>query len=233
MMENLTALANRFGSDKGTVVGNPPHRYTFLYDLVFHELRHRPINLLEMGLAIGGPELGGPTERSVTSPSVLMWLAYFSKARVFGFDISDFSHMVDSRFTFVRGDSGSEGDLGRLAAAAPEYHVVIDDASHASFHQQLALKALWPRMAAGGLYVIEDLNWQSPHFETRLPRVPRTAEFFFNFLMHDLYIENQLFSREEMRRLRHGLECFAFFPDMVQAGGMKMMVLRTAQENTP
>src|SRR3954468_3935244 len=108
---SLTELANRFGSDKGTTVGAPPHRYTHLYDLVFWSYREQPINLLEIGLAVGGPEVGGPIKHTVASPSVQMWLEFFPNAHVFGFDISDFSHIVDPRFTFVQGDAGSQSDM--------------------------------------------------------------------------------------------------------------------------
>ena len=92
---NLTELANRYGSDKGTVSGSPPHKYSYLYDLIFSPFRYKNIVFLEMGLAVGGPEVGGPVERLVESPSVQMWLEYFSDAIVFGFDISDlFPHQT-------------------------------------------------------------------------------------------------------------------------------------------
>jgi hypothetical protein len=112
---SLTDLANRFGSDTGTVtgVGGAPHRYTYLYDILFAPFRTRPLNLLELGLAVQNPEAG------VLPPSVQMWLEYFTKAHVFGFDLADFSPMIHPRFTFTRGDLGSESDLRRLAQAAP------------------------------------------------------------------------------------------------------------------
>jgi hypothetical protein len=103
-MRNLNELALRFGSDKA----DSGHAYTYLYDLIFHEFRDLPINFLEIGLAVGGPELGGPADRHVASPSVQMWLDYFSRAHIFGFDISDFSHHEHPRFTFVRGDCGHQ-----------------------------------------------------------------------------------------------------------------------------
>jgi hypothetical protein len=223
---NLTDLANKFGSDKGTKVGNPPHRYTFLYDLIFHELRDRALNFLDLGLAIGGPELGGPVDRAAEAPSVMMWLEYFPNARVFGFDISDFAHVRDSRFTFVRGDSGSSDDLARLAQAAPYYDVIIDDASHASYHQQLAFKFLFSRLAKNGLYIIEDLHWQSPFYENKLPRVPKTAECFWNFFMNGIFVENDLLSREFMIAVKERVRTFSAFPDFTRGGATKMIVLR-------
>jgi hypothetical protein len=59
---SLTDLANRFGSDKGMLmgIGGPPHRYTYLYDLLLAPYRTRSINFLEFGLIIHDPQ-GGAT----------------------------------------------------------------------------------------------------------------------------------------------------------------------------
>ena len=40
--------------------------------------------------------------------------------------------------------------------------VIIDDGSHASFDQQVTLRELFPLLADGGWYFIEDLDWQPP-----------------------------------------------------------------------
>lgn len=40
--------------------------------------------------------------------------------------------------------------------------VIIDDGSHASADQQMTLAELFPLLADGGWYFIEDLDWQPP-----------------------------------------------------------------------
>jgi hypothetical protein len=214
---NLTELANRYGSDKGTRA-NSRHRYTYIYDLLFSPLKDKDLVFVEIGLAIGGPEFkgrGNTADRIVEySPSVAMWLDYFSRASIIGFDISDFSQLRKPRFTFVRGDSGSESDLKRLADAAPMFDVVIDDGSHASFHQQLALKVLWPKVAPGGIYIIEDLHWQSPRYEKSLPSVPKTAAFLASYFEEDSYLENRIFTAGDMARLKQEVFCATFFPTL-------------------
>ena len=226
--KNLTQLANEYGSDKGELVAEG-HRYTYLYDLMFHPLRDRALRFLEIGLARGGPETGGSIERKVLSPSVQMWLDYFPSAHIYGFDICDFSDAEQTRFTFVRGDSGSEEDLGRLARAATDFDVILDDASHASYHQQLALRVLFPQMAAGGLYVLEDLHWQSPVFETQLPSVPKTGEFLYRYFIQGVYLENCLLSKEFMETLKGRVASFAYFPSFNRfACPVKLIVLRAA-----
>jgi hypothetical protein len=221
-MKNLNELALLYRSDKA----DSGHAYTYLYDLIFYEYKDRPINLLEIGLAVGGPELGGPADRRVASPSVQMWLDYFSRAHIYGFDISDFSHHEHPRFTFVRGDCGHQEDLVRLANRAPYFDVVIDDASHASYHQQLAFKTLFPRVARGGLYVIEDLHWQSPFFEDDLPPTPKTGDFFAKFLREGVYMKNSLLSQNEMTEFKNRLHSFAIFPDFKYGNVVKMLVFR-------
>jgi hypothetical protein len=180
-----------------------------------------------MGLAVGGPELGGPVERQVLSPSVQMWTDYFPQARIYGFDISDFSHMKHPRFAFVQGDSGIQHDVEKLVAAAPYFDVILDDASHASYHQRLALKCLWPKLAIGGLYIIEDLHWQSPVFENSLPPVQKTASFLNQLFERNEYDENPLIDRAFASRLQSEVQTFSSFPSFDgSAGPTKLIVLR-------
>ncbi|KAB1070366.1 hypothetical protein [Methylobacterium soli] len=207
---SLTSLANRYGSDKGNQ-HESRHQYTYIYDLLFSPMRDSEINFLEMGLARGGPELGQPIDRIVDSPSVSMWLEYFSSAKIFGFDISDFSHIKHDRFTFIRGDSGNRPDLRKVAASAPYFNVIIDDGSHASYHQQLGLKVLFDKLLPGGLYIIEDLHWQSPYFESVLPSVPKTGTFLRELFENNKYLENSLFSEEDAKDLFLSTSAFAVF----------------------
>lgn len=159
---NLTDLADRYGSDKGST----KHRYTELYHMLFHPYRQRKINFLEMGLLVGGPERGADKDRETSDlPSVRMWLEYFPKAQIHGLDVSDFSWFDDERFTFHRCDMEDRGAIARAAANMPAPDIVIDDASHASHHQQNAFLEIFPTLTSGGLYVIEDLRWQPKIYE--------------------------------------------------------------------
>lgn len=173
---NLTELADRFGSDKGS----GKHRYTELYQMLFHPWRDRSIRFLEMGLQIGGPEHGRSEDRETTDlPSVRMWLEYFPKAKVYGLDVSDFSWFAHDRFTFLRCDMDRRENIRAAAAKLPALDIAIDDASHASHHQQFAFLELFPKIAPGGLYVIEDLRWQPRAYER--PGITKTAALFRSF----------------------------------------------------
>ncbi len=81
----------RRGADKRTVYGDA-EGYTQMYEMLFEHMRDSPLNLLEIGLEIGGPEHDVPASRDVTdAPSVRMWRSYFPHAKIYGADISDFS----------------------------------------------------------------------------------------------------------------------------------------------
>ncbi|MEB8389298.1 hypothetical protein OO012_18895 [Rhodobacteraceae bacterium KMM 6894] len=174
---NLTDLADEYGSDKGST----KHRYTELYHMLFHPYRNRKITFLEMGLLIGGPEHGIDKDRETTDlPSIRMWLEYFPKADIHGLDVSDFSWFKNDRFTFHRCDMDDRAQIATTAADMPAPDIVIDDASHASHHQQNAFLEIFPKLASGGLYVIEDLRWQPPPYE--VDGITKTAALLRSFI---------------------------------------------------
>ena len=174
--QNLTELADRFGSDKGSA----KHRYTELYHMLFLPFREQEIAFLEMGLQIGGPEHGKDADRETTDlPSVRMWLEYFANAEIHGLDVSDFSWFEHPRFSFHRCDMDARADIAAAARAMPALDIIIDDASHASHHQQNAFLELFPKLKSGGLYIIEDLRWQPATYER--PEITKTADLFRSF----------------------------------------------------
>jgi len=46
----------------------------------------------------------------------------------------------------------------RALPLPPTLDLIIDDASHALAHQLASLEALWPKLAPGGIYIVEDLT---------------------------------------------------------------------------
>ena len=176
----LVELANHFQTDKGTNTGHS-HNYAAPYSFIFESFRYQHFSMLEIGLLRGGVEAGASVDRIGSDvPSIRTWLEYFPNADVYGFDLSNFSHINLPRFEFHRGDLGSGDDLDRLAGALPDLKLVIDDGSHASFHQQFAFLKLFHKIVPGGFYVIEDFHWQPP-FEKDLPRCHKSRDVFENF----------------------------------------------------
>ena len=171
----LTTLANRYGSDKGDKV-HGRHCYAEIYDRFFHSKRLEPIAFLEIGL-LHPFDTDGPATRA---PSLQMWREYFPRAKLFGFDMNDFSIVTLPNCTIFRGDMGSREDLrGMARSVAMPFDIIVEDGSHASHHQQIALATLFPFVAAGGLYIIEDLHWQPAAIEK--PSIPKTRALCHDF----------------------------------------------------
>lgn len=197
---NLTQLADKNLTDKGN--RRQGHRYTLLYEFFLHPYRNQPVSLLEMGLQIGGPEMKKSADRQTTRmPSVQTWLEYFSNVHVTGLDVSDFSWFVDPRFTFVRCDMNERKNI-RTAAENMfrRFDVIIDDASHASLHQQHGFLEFWPLLKPGGIYVIEDLMWQPPAYEAA--GETKTRDLFRSYMETGEFTHRSKSLQEEFQALR-------------------------------
>jgi hypothetical protein len=93
---------------------------------------------------------------------------FFPNAQLFGFDIDDFSSVKIDGCKILRGDAASREDLASLIKTIGRpVDILIDDASHASHHQQICLGMLFPMVSSGGMYVIEDLHWQDERIEKK------------------------------------------------------------------
>lgn len=162
----LRKLANKYCSDKGSIYYNS-HCYSDVYEHFLHNQREKPLKILELGLLrhdVQARNPGGPYD---DTPSLAMWREYFPEATIYGFDIADFSTAPErSGVHIVRGDVGDENDLRRLIKiSGGNFDIIIDDASHASHHQQIALGFLFPHLRPRGFYFIEDLTHQPASLE--------------------------------------------------------------------
>ena len=171
-IDALTRLANKYGSDKGDL-WRGRHHYTRVYDSLFTPVKNKSIKLVEIGLLHRShTEWRDPTARdqggqaAAAAPSLKMWAEFFPYANIYGFDINDFTQVALDRITIVQGDAGETRDLSRLVdVVGGDIDIIIDDASHASHHQQIALAFLFEKLKEGGLYIIEDLKAQPPSLE--------------------------------------------------------------------
>ena len=207
----LTRLADRYRTDKGSLAGG--HHYTRVYSDLFEPLRNRSVRLLEVGLM--GLHRGGWDDESLRdqgaargqdAPSLRLWSAYFPKGEIFGLDFNDFTAVKIDRCRIFRGDASSEADLHRvLDQIGGKLDIIIDDASHASNHQQITLGALFPALAPGGIYVIEDLFFQpqdrEPEGATKTADMLRRAEVDGEFRASHLTAEAAAYLNEHVERV--------------------------------
>lgn len=142
------ARSTAHGSDKAT-----SHRYQFLYAKYLLPLRHREIKILEIGLGCGMPWGAGH--------SVSLWAELLPRATYYSIEFDrecaeTFRGALGERL-FI-GDQGDADFLRRVMGAIGPLDVIVDDGSHQQAHQRTSLEHLFFGLAAGGLYVMEDMQ---------------------------------------------------------------------------
>ena len=142
--ETLTAIADHFKTDKGSL----KHNYTKVYEQYLEHKRDVELQLVEIGVACGS--------------SLKAWSKYFPKAKIRGMDIREECSKLCQGYPQIE---IIIADATKIPA--PEkMDVFIDDGSHVSQHIVDTFKLNWPLLKPEGLYFIEDLKC------THNPRYP-------------------------------------------------------------
>jgi len=145
LSRDLTRLGRFYGTNKAY----PDFMYTPHYEKYLRSRRWQPLRILEIG--IGGYSQG------TGGSSLRMWRTYFPRAHVFGIDIEP-RDLREPRITTYCGSQSDPAFLERVVAEIGAPDVVIDDGSHRSADIITSFETLYPHLASGGLYVIEDLH---------------------------------------------------------------------------
>jgi hypothetical protein len=125
--------------------GPQDHGFTEIYERFLFPRRNDPIRVLEIGIDQGG--------------SLKMWADYFPKALIYGIDIEDRTSMETDRVKTFVADQSKRDQLGAFLAKYPgPYDLILDDGGHSMEQQQVSLGFLFPQVAPGGLYVVEDVH---------------------------------------------------------------------------
>ena len=155
----LCNLCVQAGTDKSPYTPNGGHRHpsTAPYSLLFEPLRGKPIKFAEIGVYRGA--------------SILVWRAFFSRARIYGFD-NDLASMENLRSKNLLGVT-----LDYMDACSPEsmnsvfnkymsdgelFDVILDDALHSAEQQAVTIKTCLGKLKQGGLLIIEDIFRDQP-----------------------------------------------------------------------
>ena len=122
-------------------------KYTNGFDKVYKKLfagfRNRRINLLEIGIALGG--------------SLLMFESMLPKAVIYGFDIIERPiALKDSKAITAVIDQNDSEAIVRFAERAGSFNIIIDDGSHFTKETENCFAILWDYVKGGGYYIIED-----------------------------------------------------------------------------
>ncbi|HUF74646.1 MAG TPA: class I SAM-dependent methyltransferase, partial [Longimicrobiales bacterium] len=129
--------------------GRLMHKWLHYFDIYhrhFAVYRDRPVTVVEVGVYHGG--------------SLQMWKHYFgAQARVIGVDIDPACKALEEdRIEIHIGDQGDGEFLARLCSEIGEFHVCIDDGGHLMRQQITTFEHMFPKLATGGTYLVEDLH---------------------------------------------------------------------------
>lgn len=157
-MDVLTLLADKYKTDKGSL----RHKYTSFYHNFLKDIRHKKLNILEIGVDYGY--------------SIKMWLDYFPNSKIFGFDLflhkdrlKSVNTIKNDRVVFIKGDQGDVSKLKEIPEImGGTIDLVIEDGSHIYDHQQLCYEMFFPILSNGGYMIIEDLQT----FRTTSTKIP-------------------------------------------------------------
>jgi cephalosporin hydroxylase len=122
------------------------HHYIPIYEQYFATLRHRPINMLEIGIQHGG--------------GLHMWHRYFHPgSRIHGVDINPNCTVPDlPNVTATIGDQADPQFWADLLPKLGPLDIVIDDGGHTMNQQIVSFDAIYPTMSPYGIYLVEDTH---------------------------------------------------------------------------
>lgn len=142
---SLTALADAYGSDKGTI----KHNYTKVYERLIDELlRGTPRETASLKIAEFGVACGA---------SIRMWAHYLPASFINGWDVrpecADVCKDIATYCCFIGDPAKSKAD-----GYKGHFNLIVDDASHIAEQIVATFKNCWDWTRPGGYYVIEDTS---------------------------------------------------------------------------
>lgn len=115
--------------------------------------------------------------------SVRTWADYFPNAQIIGVDIQERCRVYAGGRIVI--EIGSQADAAFLEQLVRRYPptIVIEDGSHQPAHQVFTFEHLYPAVALGGCYVVEDVHLNPPAMraQTVAAGTPWPADYFAAF----------------------------------------------------
>lgn len=220
----LRELGTRYGTDKVL------HQYVDFYPRFMEPYRDQPIHLMEIGVFYGA--------------SLRMWRDYFPSGEIHGVDwfrgrqgngatFPDAERFLRdaptlSRVVLHECDQGSRRSLEALAAALQReqrrFQFIIDDGSHLVTDQQQTLALLWPFVAPGGAFIVEDIACSEDlRYADVLPDFSNTTLTLLREFQRTGRLRSNYMMIGEMAQLQREIERVEFF--FANQGGSGAAVL--------
>lgn len=209
---SLDQLANKYNTDKGTeYTSESRHGYAPFYDTILSKWRNKSIRMLEVGICMEG---------SAGGQSVYMWREYFSKAKIYTFDIVDMSNhpcVLDLKDVFFfQGDQGDREILKSMFSSfgSRPFDFILEDGSHTEEHQMISLAHLFQYVKSGGLYILEDIS--IPGHPVCCIRNDRTYHTISEFISSGKFT-SEFVTDEEKKYLENNISKIELFTDVQNA----------------
>lgn len=211
----LDTIALRYPTDKSS----KHHNYTSYYQDVLGQRRAKIRGLLEIGVGLWHKE--APQQ----GPSLRMWRDWLPNAQIVGIDATAANEIdFGERVAFVNSDQCSQKGLSTaLALLNNKVDVIIDDASHINRLTISTFEYLFPKLAPGGIYFIEDTTgandtksfpgndyheleqfiiglWRSLHFHFRTLSYGNCADFYKSNMDATMTIYERWVERVDLTR---------------------------------
>jgi hypothetical protein len=91
-----------------------------------------------------------------------MWRSYFPRATIYGLDLYEKRFEDAHRLVLLQGDQSDRNTLRRVLELCQPFDLVVDDGSHVRSDIIASFDALFPAVAPGGFYAIEDIDAAYP-----------------------------------------------------------------------
>lgn len=181
MTETLRDLGLKYNTDKADTyrVGSKGkqlgHNYLKYYELFLENMRYDDFTVVEMGCFTGA--------------SLKMWKEYFPHAQIIGIDLNEkLVSLEEERIKFICSDATSPDLVKVLSDCSNNIRLIIDDCSHAWADQRISFEQLFPILAGGGYYIIEDLECGAAGAYPNYPPKILDAQLFWDYAMDRMKI---------------------------------------------
>ena len=141
----MNDLEKIFNNNTGGRISKWIH-YFEIYDRYLSQFRHKPVNVLEIGVANGG--------------SLKMWKKYFGdNAKIYGVDVNkDCKRFEELNVEIFIGSQTDRKFLNKVKDKIGIIDILIDDGGHTMNQQITTFEVLFEAISENGIYICEDLH---------------------------------------------------------------------------
>jgi hypothetical protein len=149
-------------SDLFAKYGTPKDGYPVIYEMLFRHQRQRITSVLEIGV---GTMIPGARSSMVDwalpgylpGGSLRAWRDWFPNATITGLDVQSDTLFTEPRIQTRLCDSQNGSEVvACLGQPSSMFDLIIDDADHSVWGQLFTCENIYPYLASGGYYIIED-----------------------------------------------------------------------------